>query len=380
MRAALGLSDNQMAILQGPALAIPLVLAAIPLGLLVDRYSRVRLLFVFMACNLIGGLLTAFAPNFTALFVARCLVGLAVNATTIAAFSLLADFYPPAQRGRANMVVAVGQAGGIAAAFAVGGALATMSAMESGGWRWAMAWLASPLLAVTILMLILREPLRTGITCAQPFGWQALQRLWRHRGPIAPVFGGLILAEVTIGAALVWATPALARHFELAPDRVGALMSIVVLGSVLGSIAGGIVADICHRTGGPRRTVAMLTGLALLNVLASFFAIAPNVVSASMMLFTLMTIFSAIVVSAFALVTIIVPSEVRGLCLAVVIGTNTLFAVALAPVAVSMLSGSMGGPAMIGKALTVVCVTASLLGVVAFSLGIRIFPRSAAYS
>src|SRR5262245_38698972 len=51
MRLALGLSDNHMAVLQGPALALPMVIAAIPLGLLIDRYSRVRLLFVLTALS-----------------------------------------------------------------------------------------------------------------------------------------------------------------------------------------------------------------------------------------------------------------------------------------------------------------------------------------
>src|SRR5207249_1508965 len=46
MRIALSMSDNQMALLQGPVIGIPITLAAVPLGLLIDRYSRVRLLSV----------------------------------------------------------------------------------------------------------------------------------------------------------------------------------------------------------------------------------------------------------------------------------------------------------------------------------------------
>jgi hypothetical protein len=41
-------------------------------------------------------------------------------------------------------------------------------------------------------------------------------------------------------------------------------------------------------------------------------------------------------------------------------GAQVLFGVALAPVTVSVLSGILGGPAMIGKALTLVCVGACL--------------------
>src|SRR6267154_1989062 len=59
IRAAFTLSDNQIALLQGPALALPLVIAAIPLGLVIDRYSRVRVVFVLTVLNLVGSLATA---------------------------------------------------------------------------------------------------------------------------------------------------------------------------------------------------------------------------------------------------------------------------------------------------------------------------------
>ena len=100
MRTAFALSDNQMAMLQGPALALPLVLLAMPLGLLIDRHSRVRLLVIFSALSLLGSLCTALAPNFALLFAARCLIGLTVTATSTAAFSLVADLCAPARRGR----------------------------------------------------------------------------------------------------------------------------------------------------------------------------------------------------------------------------------------------------------------------------------------
>src|SRR5882762_5168807 len=67
MRAALSFSDNEVAILQGPALAIPMALAAIPLGLVIDRYSRVRLLLVLSIVDLLGSVLTARASHFAIL-------------------------------------------------------------------------------------------------------------------------------------------------------------------------------------------------------------------------------------------------------------------------------------------------------------------------
>jgi hypothetical protein len=75
------------------------------------------------------------------------------------------------------------------------------------------------------------------------------------------------------------------------------------------------------------------------------------------------------------LFTIVIPKELRGLCLAVLTAVNSLFAVTFAPLAVSMLSGAIGGPHMIGVALTVVCAVATILGASSFALGRRYLSR-----
>jgi len=47
IRTTLQLTDNQIAVLQGLALAVPLMVLTIPLGLAIDRYSRIRLILAF---------------------------------------------------------------------------------------------------------------------------------------------------------------------------------------------------------------------------------------------------------------------------------------------------------------------------------------------
>ena len=140
-----------------------MLFAGIPLGFAIDRYSRVRLALAFSACGVAGSVLTALASSFVLLFIARCVVGLAVAAVAIAAYSLLADHYAPAHRGRAKAVLVIGQYGGASAAFALGGALLAMFGSEPAGWRWAMLWLSVPLGLVTLSMLAMREPARSGI-------------------------------------------------------------------------------------------------------------------------------------------------------------------------------------------------------------------------
>jgi predicted MFS family arabinose efflux permease len=373
MRVALALTDNQMALLQGPALAVPLVIASIPLGVAIDRYSRVRLLPILAAGNLIGSLLTALISNFTALFAARCLIGLTALAVNPVALSLIADLYTPARRGRATMVMAVGQFAGMAAAFGLGGAFLATAGSGPNSWRWAMVWLAAPLAPVVLFTLAMREPPRTGIAVENPPVRAAWPELWRYRAAIAPLLIGIVATELSIGAVLIWGAPALSRAFIVAPERIGVIMATaLLLSGALGPIAGGTFADFCQRAGGPRRTMTALTGLALLSAPAALFAVMPGIVSASILLLVFMTIISGIAVMGTVLFTIVLPNELRGLCTAILAATCVLVA-GLAPIVVSLISGAIGGPAMLGKALALVTTMTSLLSAATFALGRRCF-------
>src|SRR5580698_3904175 len=59
LRVGMNLSDNQVALVQGAAMALPAVVGAVPIGLLVDRINRVRLLTLFALLNLVGTVSTA---------------------------------------------------------------------------------------------------------------------------------------------------------------------------------------------------------------------------------------------------------------------------------------------------------------------------------
>lgn len=368
MRIALSLSDNQVALLQGPVMGVPLVLGSIPLGILIDRYSRSRLLFVLVVLSLIASLLTACAPNFTVLMLARALAGLTGLGSVPVVFSLLADLYPPGQRGRVTTLATVGQVAGSSAAFALGGTLLTMAGSESESWRWAMLWLTVPILPIALAMLRMSEPARTGVALVNPSARQVWEELRHHRAVIVPLVIGIVLVQTAVGAMLIWGAPMLSRNFGLAQDRVGTIMAIGLLVSgTLGPGVGGTLADICHRLGGPHRAVSVLCMLALLSAPAGLFGSAPGVVTVSILLIGVMTLMLAIALMGITLVTIVIPNEVRGLCMSVLVAVNILFSVAVAPVAVSMLSGALGGPAMIGKALSLVCVTACLLAAVTFA-------------
>lgn len=379
IRIALPLTDNQVAVIQGPVMALPLVLGSVPLGLLIDRYSRARLLFIFVLCCVVGTVMGALSANFPELVVARLLIGTASAAIPTAAYSLVGDIFLPTLRGKATMVLGVGQLIGPSLAFVCGGSLLVTFGSNAQAWRYAMLGLAVPLVVTAIISLAVGEPERTGDVDTNRPVMNAASELWRYHHVVAPilVFGAMV--GVSNGAAWTWATPMFSRRFALTPDRVGTIMAVVLFVSgIAGAVLGGLLTDFCQRTGGARRTIVIMTWLTLLGAPAGLFAVAPEVISASALLLMLIAVGSVISTMSIAVCTVVIPSHLRGLCFGIYSASASVFGVGLAPLMVSMLSEEMGGTAMLGDALSVVCVSTSIIAAVALAFGMRSFSTKVA--
>jgi MFS family permease len=378
IRVALTLSDNQMALLQGPALSLPLVVAAIPLGLFINRFSRTRLILLFALSNLIATAGAALAPSFVVLLASRCIIGVTGTATFVTANSVLADLFASAERGRATLLLAVGGVCGMSAAFALGGAVLAVSGSGPNAWRWAMLGLSVPLVPILLLLLPMRDPPRTDVRVERPTAREACVGLWRFRAVLGPLTAASVtVAGIADGAATVWVWPTLARRFALSPGRVGVIIALSLLVSgVLGPILGGTMSDLCQRRGGGRATMTAMVGLAIVSVPAALFAIAPGVVSVGTLFVIFMMVGAAFNVMAPVLAVGILPNELRGICLSLISAACLLAAFGVGPIVVSWISSVMGGPGSIGPALAVVCCTSCLVGVVALERGRRFFCRA----
>jgi predicted MFS family arabinose efflux permease len=369
LRGALALSDNEIGCLQGPALAVPSVLAAVPLGLIIDRWSRARLIVIFCALSAGGCVMTALASSFAALFLSRCVVGLASAATSTAVFSMLPDVVSATRRGRMTTLVVIGQYAGMAAAFALGGALLSVA----DGWRSVMMWLAVPPMLVTIALPAMREPVRRGRVIRSPSIRESYLELLRYRGVVGLLLSAMVAAEMATLAVLTWGGPALSRNFLSSPGHVASTMAMALLVSgILGPLGGGFLADGCYRLGGaPRMSYALFT-LMLVAVPAGCFALAPNLLWARVLLFLFMGLLSATLVAGITLFTTVIPNELRGLCVAILAAAQVLIGVGTAPIAVSALSSFLGGPKMLGTALAVVTAATCLIAAATFRVAGRI--------
>src|ERR1700678_1648323 len=126
----LHLSDTQLGLLGGFAFAIFYSTLAIPIALVADRLNRTAIIAAALA--LWGGFtgLCGVAGNFLQLFLLRLGVGIGEAGGTAPAYSLIADYFPSSQRGRALAVFHLGLPIGSALGLFLGGFVAVRY-----GWR-----------------------------------------------------------------------------------------------------------------------------------------------------------------------------------------------------------------------------------------------------
>ncbi|MDN3922131.1 MFS transporter [Roseateles violae] len=387
VRKDLGLGDNQMALLQGMAIALPTALMSIPLGRLVDRANRARLLVILALICAAGSVVTAFAQDFATTFIARMLVCAAVVAAQPAALSLVADLTSAAQRGRMIMLTSLGQAFGGALAFVLAGMLlswlptllragSSLSALAP--WRLVQLAFAAAVLVAAGALLLMREPPRQEVGAAQGAKLRAaLRELWAYRRFLLPLVGGMVTVGMADAAAAIWTVPVLTRNFHQTPADFGTWMGMLNLGSnVLGAVLGGLAADLGQR--GRGRSGVMLGAVlgAGLSVPAALFPVMPDVTGFAILMALLLTAGACVNIAATSAMMVILPNELRGICFSLLIAVIGLAAFGIAPLLVSLAAQAFGQEADIAVPLTYVGVITSLCALGAFIRAMRVAKHS----
>lgn len=385
-KAEMRLSDYSLGLVQGVSAAVPLVLFSIPIGILVDRRSRVRLLIGLGLIWTAGTLLTAFAPNLPVLFAARMMAGIGTTGALTAALSLTADLCAPEQRGRAMLVVTLGKCLGQAGAFALAGWLLGLLLHTSipgltglAPWRATHVLLAAISLLLTLPLLALREPERREIVASIHAPLRVVTReLWARRAFLIPLFLGQVGVVMADAAAAIWASPVLSRSYGLAPQDFAAWMGALIFAAgVAGSILGGVAADIGHRSARRGGLLAGAVIAATLGVPAALFPIAPSIPLFAVAIGLLMLCGTITGLVTSVALTVLIPNELRGLCIGAFIALAGLVGFGIAPSLVTWISALLGGEAHLGQGLAIVGTSVSFLSVVAFVQAMRHAPLSA---
>jgi MFS family permease len=259
VRADLGLSDGDLALLMVPAFAAVYGVAGLPLGFAADRFSRVRLLFAGVLVWACGTIACGLAPNLGSLFAARLVVGVGEAVLSPAAISLIADHFPAQRRSTAVGAYFTGIAIGIGGGILIGavaidavraGLFAETPVAGLAEWRLVMFALGLPSLLFALVFLAVREPVRqadTVETAAVP-----TDSLVRFVLAMAALFLAAATASLVDNAVGAWAPSLLIREFGMDEADVGRALGLgLMLGYGGGMLCGGWLADWCARRFGP---------------------------------------------------------------------------------------------------------------------------------
>ena len=242
-------SDTAMGLLSGLAFALFYSTLAVPMGRIADRGNRRNMVgWCCAAWSVMTGL-CGLAGSYWQLAAARVGVAVGESGGTAPSLSMIADHYPPAQRGRAMSVFMLGPHFGTLVGLGLGAWIAYKY-----GWRSAFLWMAVPgLIAALLLRLAGIEPLRgrfnsqgEAATASAGEGESlktVLSEIWA-----SPAFMRITLAGLLIGFAGygigIWSTAFLVRSHGLTLKDAGILVGLFSgLASIVGALFSGWLCD-----------------------------------------------------------------------------------------------------------------------------------------
>ena len=156
LKADFNLADSQIGILSS-AFILVYTLAALPCGLLADRFSRTRVITFGVALWSVMSAATAFVRNFPLLFFTRAMVGVGEASYYPAGSALLGAYYPLKKRARIMSGWQVGQLVGMVLAFAIVAILDSVIDPAKEPWRVAFFVTGVPGLLLAIFIWFVKD-------------------------------------------------------------------------------------------------------------------------------------------------------------------------------------------------------------------------------
>ncbi len=345
----LHLSDLQVSLLQGPAFALFLALAGLPIGGLVDARRRVGVLGAGVGVWSLATAACGIAPGFLPLLLARIGVGAGEAAMTPTAYSLIGDLFSRRRTGAAIGVYSMGPYVGGGLALIGGGSL--LAALPKGGvdlpllgatpaWRAAFLTVGALGLPMAVWVASLREPARRGGGDSAP-GRRETATFFRARGgAIAGVNAAVVFAAMTTYALSAWVPSALIRRFVMSPAEAGRGFGLVVLvAGMAGALSAGLLGDALRRRGMADGRLRLLAGAAVLAVpLAATAPVAATPTLALRLLAPLVYLVTLAVSCGPALLQEITPNRLRGVQHALAVLAVNLFGLGLGPPLVALVT------------------------------------------
>lgn len=233
------LSDMQLSMLEGVT-SITIAIFVIPMAILVDRWSRKKMIAIMVFAWSLVTIACAFAENYTQLLLLRGLIGIGEAAYAPAAIAMISKFFPIKHRAKYIGIYDAAAPLGVALGMILGGYIGMAY-----GWRHAFGLVAVPGILLSILFLFVRDyktlpmyhnHIKTNFQISHIIDLCKTKTLWY----VYIAFACMVGINTSV---LDWAPSFFMRVHGLTQVQAGYVSAIIAATVLIGAPLGGIVGD-----------------------------------------------------------------------------------------------------------------------------------------
>jgi MFS family permease len=277
IRQDLGLSDSQIGLVGGIAFSLFYTFGGLPVGWLVDRYSRRWVIYLGVTLWSIATAACGLARSFVQLFLARMTVGVGEASLHISAYSIMGDLFPKDRLTAAITTYHIGASTGNSFAFVIGGLV--VGFVADGGvagvpWLgemrpWQVVFIAVGLPGILAALLMLTTPEaprhRKQSADAHSSSFAAVLPFWRRnmRFLLCHHVGFALISVMTIGM-VFWSPSYMARTFHWSTPEIGSAVGLAHFSGLFGLLLTGPLVDAWYRRG--RKDAHLIATMVTLTV------------------------------------------------------------------------------------------------------------------
>jgi len=385
VRADLGISEVQIATLQGFAFAVFYVSVGIPLGFVADAVNRQRLLVAGILVWSAATMASGFAENFGHMFAARLGIGVGEAVLGPCAVGIISELFPPDRRGRPMSLYVLGSM----VAYGVGSGVTglILEAVPAGHFAWLplvaglapwrVAFVVVGLAGIPLALLLglTRDPAPARRGAARPtLSIRAtLSEFSERRAIYGPIYAAAALFAAGGSVASGWTAVMVSRLFGLAPAAAGKALGVSqITWAVAGALVAGLVVDRIGRRHGAAGKLVMAAGVMLATIPTTLGFLLPNATLAIVAGGAVMGTSALFGTTLLSIIADIVPARSRGVAVAFYAFVMTMIGGSLGPLAVAGLTQHVfGSPMLIGRSMAIVGVVTLGAGIGACLLAAR---------
>jgi MFS family permease len=399
IKASLGVSDTQMGWLMGMAFAFFYATAGLPIGYLVDRGKRTRIIIIGQIFWTIASFSCGLATRYWQLFISRFGVGVGEATLSPSAYSIVADSFPLKKIALALGVYGMGVTLGanvanLVGAWAVGlmepGVLYELPILgERYRWQIVFFLICLPTIPLTVLMLFVKEPFRRNVKRVRgddgewrmakpPKGELALylRKNWKTVLCHNVGFAFLAFSGYGLGA---WLPAFYMRVHGLTATQAGYVLGgIGVVFGTAGTVFGGWAADRLYASGYRDAKVRFGVWVSLIWLpFGLLYPLMPNVTLAVAFMIPASFISATHIGVQAAGIQEIMPNTLRGQASAIFLFFNSLIGLGLGPGALGLATDYLFGDEMkVNYSIVLVGCAAHLLAALFLYVGMKHYRKT----